>query len=67
MGAEGARSITREFLVGLERASLIPAPTVANAIMTKLPAEAALKATAMHYRYTINLHPKGVFTWVGSK
>lgn len=65
VGAEGARSITREFLVGKEGA-LIQSPFVATAIMTKLPAEATLKFNEMHYRYTLSLHPKDIITWIGS-
>jgi len=63
VGAEGAHSSTREFLLGKEKGALIPTPLVSTVAMTRLPAEAALKMRAIHYRYTVNFHPNGCFAW----
>jgi len=64
VGAEGAHSITREFLVGPEEASLLQSPCVASVTITKLGREAAIALRALHPRYTISFHPNGTFTWV---
>ncbi|KAL3417966.1 hypothetical protein PVAG01_10975 [Phlyctema vagabunda] len=64
-GTEGAHSPTREFLVGSERARLIPSPVVGSVAITHMPREAALKIRAIHPRHVIGLHPVGYFTWMG--
>jgi 2-polyprenyl-6-methoxyphenol hydroxylase-like FAD-dependent oxidoreductase len=64
VGAEGAHSITREFLLGPEEAALLPSPCVASVTITKLSREAAIALRALHPRYTISFHPNGTFTWM---
>lgn len=59
IGAEGAHSPTREFLVGAERAALIQSPIVGTICMTKLPAESSLKLKEIHDRFILSFHPKG--------
>jgi len=63
VGAEGAHSPTREFLLG-EEAALIPSPVVASVSICSISREAALKLRSLHPRYLITFHPNGVFTWM---
>lgn len=65
VGAEGAHSVIRQFLLGPEKAALIPSPLVANVTIARLPAEAALKQREVHPRYCIWFHPNGYFSWTG--
>jgi len=67
IGAEGAHSPTREFLLGPVEAALIKSPVVASVTITTLSREAALALRALHQRYLITFHPNGVFTWSSSK
>ncbi|TVY21659.1 FAD-dependent monooxygenase cctM [Lachnellula arida] len=64
IGAEGAHSITREFLLGPEEAALLQSPCVASVTITKLGRDAAIALRALHPRYTISFHPDGTFTWM---
>ncbi|TVY41155.1 FAD-dependent monooxygenase [Lachnellula occidentalis] len=64
IGAEGAHSITREFLLGTEEAALLQSPCVASVTITKLDRDAAIALRALHPRYTISFHPDGTFTWM---
>jgi len=65
VGAEGAHSVVRKFLLGPEKAALIPSPLVANVAIAHLTAEAALKQREVHPRYCIWFHPNGYFSWTG--
>ncbi|OJJ48316.1 hypothetical protein ASPZODRAFT_158060 [Penicilliopsis zonata CBS 506.65] len=65
IGAEGAHSRVREFLVGKEEAALNPSPVVSSISVPRLPAEVALAVKELHPRYCLILHPDGYFGWVG--
>ncbi|KKY17442.1 putative monooxygenase fad-binding protein [Phaeomoniella chlamydospora] len=65
IGAEGAHSKVREFIVGKEEATLEKVPLVASVTMAKLPADAATLFTKLHHRNTVSFHPNGYFTWLG--
>lgn len=67
VGAEGAHSLTREFLLDPKEAELLPSPCVASVTITKLGREASIALRALHPRYTISFHPDGTFTWMSSK
>lgn len=67
IGAEGAHSPTREYLVGVQAAALIPSPVVANVSICKISREAAKTLRELHSRYVITFHPKGIFTFMSSK
>lgn len=67
IGAEGARSKVREFLVGEEVAELIKLPIMATQSMARLPPETAKAHMKLHPRYTVTFHPEGIFTWISSK
>ncbi|TAQ87030.1 hypothetical protein B7494_g4654 [Chlorociboria aeruginascens] len=64
IGADGAHSVVREYLFGVEEAASIPSPVVASATICKISREASLKLRALHPRYIITFHPNGVFTWM---
>ncbi|RDL39632.1 FAD protein [Venustampulla echinocandica] len=63
VGAEGAHSPTREFLLGKEEASLLPSPAVANVIITKVSRDASMALRALHPKNSIAVHPNGTFVW----
>jgi 2-polyprenyl-6-methoxyphenol hydroxylase-like FAD-dependent oxidoreductase len=67
IGAEGAHSKVRSFLLGSERSALQMSSIISSATITKLPAEAALRFSDMHPRFMILLHPNGYFAWIGGK
>jgi 2-polyprenyl-6-methoxyphenol hydroxylase-like FAD-dependent oxidoreductase len=67
IGAEGAHSKVRSFLLGPERSALQMAPIVSSIAIAKLPAEAALRFRDIHPRYVIIMHPNGNFAWIGGK
>jgi 2-polyprenyl-6-methoxyphenol hydroxylase-like FAD-dependent oxidoreductase len=66
VGAEGAHSPTREFLLGPEGAKLLASPVVASVIITTLSRDASIALRKLHPRYTITFHPNGTFTWHSS-
>ncbi|KAI9879127.1 MAG: hypothetical protein M1830_009514 [Pleopsidium flavum] len=65
VGAEGAHSKVRDYLLGKEKAALILSPIVASAVVTSLPAEVALSFRKLHPRYCVMFHPNGYFCWLG--
>ncbi|KAK4613996.1 FAD-dependent monooxygenase cctM [Fulvia fulva] len=65
IGAEGAHSPVRKFLVGPEKAAVTHLPLVASVTVAKLPAEAALKFQAFARRLMVIFHPLGYFNWIG--
>lgn len=67
IGAEGAHSPTREFILGPKEAALLPSPVVASVTITTLDREASIAMHKLHRRYTISFHPNGTFTWHSSK
>ncbi|ESK85483.1 fad binding domain-containing protein [Moniliophthora roreri MCA 2997] len=66
IGAEGAHSVVRKFLLGPEKAALKPSPIVLTMVMTKLPPDAVEKIRGLHERMSTCFHPEGVFAWFGS-
>lgn len=65
IGAEGAHSPSREYLLGVEEAALMPSPIVASISLCNISREAALKLRAM--QNVITLHPNGTFTFMSRK
>ena len=65
IGAEGAHSKVREYLLGPEKAALTPAPVVASICLTKLSAELVEEFLKLHKRSTIIFHPLDYFSWWG--
>lgn len=65
VGAEGAHSVVREFLVGTEKAALTPLPLVASATMATFPEPAARKFQSYASRLMVIFHPQGYFNWIG--
>lgn len=66
IGAEGAHSPTRAFLLGPEEAKLLQSPIVASVTIARLGREAAIELRKLHPRYVISFHPNGTFTWHSS-
>jgi 2-polyprenyl-6-methoxyphenol hydroxylase-like FAD-dependent oxidoreductase len=67
IGAEGAHSKVRNFLLGPDKAALKMCPIVSSGTIAKLPADAALEFKKLHPRYIIAFHPNGSFVWIGGK
>ena len=67
IGAEGAHSLVREYLLGAEKAALQPSPIAGTCTIVQLPAEAVHKFRqyAPEHRMIIGFHPHGEFCWVG--
>ena len=67
IGAEGAHSIVRDYLLGNGKAALVPSHVVATAAIVQLPKEAVerFREYAPHNRMFILFHPHGSFTWLG--
>ncbi|KAL1967229.1 hypothetical protein VTN77DRAFT_3520 [Rasamsonia byssochlamydoides] len=65
IGAEGAHSRVREYLLGKEKAALLPSPLVATATVMRLPEDVVRSVRALHPRYCIAFHPDGYFVWLG--
>ncbi|PQE18137.1 fad binding domain-containing protein [Rutstroemia sp. NJR-2017a BBW] len=63
IGAEGAHSLTREYLLGKDEAQLIDSDVVVTVALTTLNKEASLALRKMHRRYCIVVHPNGMFVW----
>ncbi|PQE03107.1 fad binding domain-containing protein [Rutstroemia sp. NJR-2017a BVV2] len=63
IGAEGAHSLTREYLLGKDEAQLIDSDVVVTVSLTTLDKEAALALRKLHPRYCIVVHPNGMFVW----
>lgn len=65
VGAEGAHSVVRDFLLGPEEAKLEMSPLVASTAMAKLPADAAKKFKEYDSRSMVIFHPAGYCNWIG--
>ncbi|PQE32699.1 fad binding domain-containing protein [Rutstroemia sp. NJR-2017a WRK4] len=66
IGAEGAHSLTREYLLGKDEAQLINSDVVVTVALTTLDKEAALALRKIHPRYSIVVHPNGMFVWASN-
>ncbi|ODM22450.1 hypothetical protein SI65_00038 [Aspergillus cristatus] len=65
IGAEGAHSRVREYLMGPEKAALKPSPVVSSIATPRLPVDVASAVRELHPRYCAVFHPDGYFCWVG--
>ncbi|KAL9640248.1 MAG: hypothetical protein Q9164_000394 [Protoblastenia rupestris] len=64
IGAEGAHSLTREYLLGKDAAQLLPLDYVASYALTTLGKESTLALRRLHPRYTAQVHPDGVYAFI---
>ena len=69
VGAEGAHSVVRNYLLGSDKSALQPSPIVASLAIAQLPAEAVQKFRnlAPKNRMIITFHPNGYFSWIGGE
>jgi 2-polyprenyl-6-methoxyphenol hydroxylase-like FAD-dependent oxidoreductase len=67
IGAEGAHSLTREYLLGKEAAQLRPLDVVASYVLTTLDKGTTLSLRQLHPRYTAQIHPDGVYAFIAGK
>ena len=67
IGAEGAHSRVREYLVGPETAALKPSCVVSSIATPRLPIDVSHAVRQLHPRYCAIFRPDGYFSWVGSK
>lgn len=67
IGADGAHSKVREFLLGPEKASVEPSPIVACRMSTSLPADAALQLRKLHPRNLMAIGPSGILVWMSGE
>lgn len=67
VGAEGAHSLVREYLLGTEKAALSPSPIVASVTMAKLPKEAAELSQSITLRMITLTHPERYLFWIGGE
>lgn len=65
IGADGAHSVVRDFLVGSEDGSVVKLPFVVSSCIAKLPIEAAVKFKEYARRLMVVFHPHGYFNWIG--
>ncbi|KAM3414140.1 putative monooxygenase [Cercospora zeina] len=66
IGAEGAHSLVRDFLLSSPSLSALqPSPLVSSVAMAKLPSPAAQKFQSLSRRQCIAFHPSGYFNWLG--
>ncbi|KAI9870313.1 MAG: hypothetical protein M1830_004384 [Pleopsidium flavum] len=65
IGADGARSIVRQILLGLEKAKPTTAPYIATRVTLQYPtAEQALEVRKLHPINSMAVHPDGIWTWI---
>ncbi|KAK7522760.1 uncharacterized protein IWZ02DRAFT_490182 [Phyllosticta citriasiana] len=67
VGAEGAHSPTREYLLGPEKGKLAYSDIVMATSLIKLPVDKVRELQALHERITCALHPNGNFLWFASQ
>ena len=67
IGAEGAHSLTREYLLGKDAAQLLPLDYVASYALTTLGKESTLALRRLHPRYTAQVHPDGVYAFIAGR
>lgn len=66
IGAEGAHSRIRQFLVGPETATLKPSAVVSSICTPRLPVDVQSAVRQLHPRYCAIFNPDGYFCWMGS-
>jgi 2-polyprenyl-6-methoxyphenol hydroxylase-like FAD-dependent oxidoreductase len=67
IGAEGAHSLTREYLLGKDEAQLINSDVVASFALTNLNKELSLALRDVHPRYCVLFNPNGTFAFISGK
>lgn len=65
IGAEGAHSPVREYLLGPQKGNLLYSPFVLSVTISKLPVDKALELSKLHPRSSTIFHPNGTFQWIG--
>lgn len=65
VGAEGAHSRTREYLVGPDAGRVLASPIALSAVVTKLPVDLVRAFLQVHERACLLFHPNGTFWWIG--
>lgn len=67
IGADGARSFVRQFLLGIEKAELKHTPFVSTRTIVKYDdREKALAVRKLHPIHAFSSHPNGTFSWISS-
>lgn len=68
IGAEGAHSVTRQFLFSSspQDGELLPTPIVAYAAITTVSHDTALAIRRLHPTYCMAMEPEGRFAWANS-
>ena len=64
VGAEGANSKVREYLLGPEKAALQTLPLLGIGTIASLPAELSRKIRGVNDLYSVSYHPEGICTFV---
>ncbi|KAK7052880.1 hypothetical protein VNI00_004200 [Paramarasmius palmivorus] len=67
IGADGAHSKVRDFLLGPEKSALKRNPLVLTYVTTTLPEEAIAQVRKLHNRMSVAFHPAGIFTFFGDR
>lgn len=65
IGAEGAHSLVREYLLGPEKGKVLYSPIVMSMVTTKLPVDMVQAFLKVHNRICLLYHPNGTFWWIG--
>lgn len=65
IGAEGAHSNVRKYLLGEEKGQVKLSPIVLSCIISKLPVEIVKEFQQVHKRSCLLFHPNGTFFWLG--
>lgn len=67
IGADGARSFVRQFLLGIEKAELKHTPFVCTRTIVKYDdREKALAVRKLHPIHAFSSHPNGTFSWINN-
>ena len=67
IGADGARSMVRQVLLGPEKAALQMSPLLASTCLAKLPAESARLFAEKHPRFNLTIHPARTILWISGE
>lgn len=65
IGAEGAHSLVREYLLGPDQGRVLHSPVMMAMTVTKLPVDMVHEFLAIHQRSCLIFHPNGTFGWIG--
>ncbi|ERF73234.1 hypothetical protein EPUS_03075 [Endocarpon pusillum Z07020] len=64
IGADGARSMVRQVLLGPQKAALQMSPLLASTCLAKLPVESARLLAEKHPRLNLTIHPARTILWI---